>query len=487
MDLHQYVGVLRARWVLVVASVLACTLAAGWFAWTRTPTYAAQTRLFVSTSATGVEPSQTYQGGLFAQQRVQSYAPIISSPAVVQAVIEQLALHESVAELQAKIQASVPTDTVLLNVTVSDRSAQQAAAIANALARHFSAFVDTLENPRGGGQSPVKVIVTSPAGVPSAPASPRKPLYLALGGLLGLIFGIGAAVLRETFDKRVRTADDAARIARAPVLGGIAEDPDARRRPLIMIDDPASIAAESYRRLRTNLRAVTAPDASQSFVISSAVGSAGKTLVAGNLGIAFAQAGFRVAIVDADMREPGLSEVFSLSASPGLSEILAGEAPLDSALQAWRSGLPLAVLPSGRHPSEPGDLLESPRLAATLDALSQRVDVVIVDAPALEPATDAAILARLTSGAILVARAGSTRAEELETAARSLRAVEGQLLGVVLNRLPSARAARNASAQAADREIVAPHVTAPDKHHGAETWDGAPEPVARRVKRTIRP
>jgi tyrosine-protein kinase len=487
MDLNQYVGVVRAHWIVVIASVVGCALAAGWFAWTRTPTYAAQTRLFVSTSATEAEPSQTYQGGLFAQQRVQSYAPIISSPAIAQAVIEQLSLHESVPELQAKIQASVPTDTVLLNVTVNDDSPQRAAATANALAHHFSAFVDTLENPRGERQSPVRVIVTSPAAVPSDPVSPRKTLYLALGGLLGLILGIGAAVLREKLDKRIRTADDAARIARAPVLGGIAEDPEAAARPLIMVEEPASIAAEAYRRLRTNLRAVTASHDPQSFVVSSAVASEGKTLVAGNLGIAFAQAGFRVVIVDADMREPGLAGLFGLSSSVGLSAVLAGEATVETALQAWRPGLPLAVLPSGWRPSEPGDLLESPRLAGVLDALTYRADVVIVDAPALEPAADAAILARLTSGAILVTSVGSTRAERLETAARSLRAAEGRLLGVVLNRLPSRSAARTASAPVPDRELVAPHAVPSGAHHGGKTWDGAPEPVPRSVTRTGHP
>jgi capsular exopolysaccharide synthesis family protein len=435
----------------------------------------------VSTSGAGADPSQTYQGGLFAQQRVQSYAPIVSSPAVTRAVIVQLGLHESVQQLQGQIQASVPTDTVLLDITVKDRSAQRAAAIANAVTTHFAAFVGTLENPQGGGRSPVKVIVTSPADVPSGPVSPRKPVYLALGILFGLVLGIAAAVLRAALDKRIRTEDDAALIARAPVLGGIADDKQAGRRPLIVIDEPDSIAAEAYRRLRTNLRALADPDRVQAFVVTSSVASEGKTLLAANLAIACAQAGLRVVFVDANMRGPGLAELFGLPAeSAGLSAVLDDDVPVGAALQTWRPELPLEILPSGWQPSQPGNRLESPRLAAMLDALADRADVVIVDAPALQLAADAAILTRLTGKAIIVTRVGSTQAPQLDAAARSVRAVDGQLLGVVLNRVPPRDSGRHAQApDVAERRTDGPHV--------AHTWDGAPEPVRDRLGRAGQP
>ena len=489
MDLNQYVALLRAHWLLVLAALIACTFGAGLLAWSITPTYAAQTQLFVSTSA---DPSQAYQGGLFAQQRVQSYAPIVSSPAVTQAVIAELGLHESVQQLQAQIQASVPTDTVLLDITVKDHSPRRAAAIANAVTKHFAAFVDTLESPQGERQSPVKVVVTRPAEVPTAPASPRKPLYLALGVLFGLVLGIGAAVLRETLDKRIRTEDDAEVIAGAPVLGSIADDPAADRRPLITVDDPGSIAAEAYRRLRTNVRALADSHRAQAFVVTSSVASEGKTLVAANLAIAFAQAGFRVVIVDADMRGPGLAEVFGLpSSSVGLCAVLDGELPVGAALKTWQHELPLQILPSGwlhaaLEPSQPGNRLESPRLAALLDALVDRADVVILDAPAVQVAGDAAILTRLTRKAIIVTHMGSTHAPQLEAAARSVRAVDGRLLGVVLNRVPRRNAGRQ-RAVAPDPEVVERRTVAPDGPDAANTWDGAPEQERSRAGRTGHP
>jgi capsular exopolysaccharide synthesis family protein len=473
MDLNQYARVLRAHWLLIIFSILACTLAAGWLAWTRTPIYAAQTQLFVSTSGSTTDPIQTYQGGLFAQQRVGSYARIVASPAVAEAVIRQLGLRESVQQLQAKIHASVPTDTVLINVTARDASPPRAKAIADAVGRHFSAFVNALETPPGRRQSPVKVSVTSPAEVPTNPVSPRKSLAIVLGVVLGLVLGIGGAVLREALNRRIRGEDDAAAIARAPVLGSIVEDPQAKSNPLVVVNDPDSVAAEAYRRLRTNLRVLRADHGVRSFVVSSAVASEGKTVIVANLGVALAQAGSRVVLVDADLRRPMLADVLGLPSTLGLTSVLADNVPVQAALQSWRDGLPLEVLASGWRPSNPSELLESPRFAAVLGALMERVDVVLVDAPALLSVADAAILARLTSGMILVARVASTRAEQLATAARSLHAVDGQVLGVVLNRLPARGAWPYRSAgERPDREIAAGSRLAPDELQAPAGWEG---------------
>lgn len=454
MNLAEYLRLLRARWLLVAVIALACVIVAGLLAWTRTPLYAAGTQLFVS-SASG-DASQSYQSGLFLQQRVLSYAQIVSSPPVVEDVIRELKLRDSVRDLQAEISATVPTNTVLINVTVKDRSPQRARAIANAVGRRFSSFVAVLETPRGGTNSPVKVTITSPAQLPDHPVSPRKSLFLALGALLGLALGIGGAVLRETLDKRIRGAAHAAAIAVAPVLGQIADDPNANRRPLILVDDPSSARAEAYRRLRTNLSVLSANHGLRSFVVSSAVAAEGKTLIVANVGIAFAQAGYRVVLVDADLRRPKLAELLGVSSEVGLADVLAYGVPVEEALQAWRGDLPLEVLTAGGPPPNPSELLGSERLAAALDALTNRADIVILDAPALLPVSDSAILARVASGVILVTRVGSTSTDQLASAAASLRAVDQRALGVVLNRL-SGRGAREhlgsdlAVAQAAAR------------------------------------
>ena len=373
---------------------------------------------------------------------MRSYARIVSSPLVIRAVIDQLNLPEGVPQVQRRVDTSVPTDTVLINVTVKDRSAQRAKGIADALGKQFPKFVNTLETPHGGRSSPIKVTVSSPAQLPTQPASPRKPMYLALGVLLGLVLGIGAAVPREAFDKRIRDDDDAATIVGAPVLGSIAREARGHNRPLVVVDDPFSVRAEAYRRLRTNVRVLSVDHGLKSFVISSAVASEGKTLIVANLGVAFAQAGYRVILVDAHLRRPKLNEVLGLPPTQGLTNVLEQGLPVHAALQPWRDGLPLEVLSSGPLPPNPSEMLGSESFGTVLGVLTDRADVVLLDAPPLLPFTDAAVLARMTSGLILVASVASTRAEQIEAAVHSLRAVDEPVLGVVLNRLRLRRTRR---------------------------------------------
>src|SRR5207245_4869465 len=139
------------------------------------------------------------------------------------------------------------------------------------------------------------------------------------------------------------------------------------------------------------------------------VASEGKTLIVANLGIAFAQAGCRVVLVDADLRRPKLAKLLGLSSTVGLTNVLVENVPVLDALQTWQDELPLEVLSSGQQPPNPSELLGSQRFASTLSTLTDRADLVILDAPAVLPVADAAILGRVTSGVILVARVASTR------------------------------------------------------------------------------
>jgi polysaccharide biosynthesis transport protein len=444
MDFHQYLRVLRRHWLLICFSILVCTASAAVLAWTRPPAYAAQTQLFVSTSGAATngptDLSQTYQGALFSQQQVFSYAQLVSGPTVVEAVARQLRLSDSIAHLQSEIRTSVPTGTVLINVTVTDRSPQRARAIANVVGVQAAKFIVKLETPPDAKRSRVTMAVTRRAEEPTAPVSPHKPLYLVLGALLGVVLGIVITVVREGLDTRVRGDDEVSAITGAPVIGSIADYRGADRRPLIAVSDPSSMQAEEYRRLRTNLSVLQVDPGRRAFVVSSAVESEGKSHTVANLGIVVAQAGFSVVLVDANLRRPKLGELFGVSPGAGLTDVLLGDVPLEAALHVWNESLPLEVLCAGRSRANPSELLGSQPFIAMLDALMGRADVVILDAPALLPFTDAAVLARLISGVILVTRDASTRADELASATRSVRAVDETVRGVVLNRVRDRRA-----------------------------------------------
>lgn len=436
MDLKQYLRVLREQWWLVAACTLIAVAAAAAVAFTQTPKYAAKVQLFVAAADQQSNSSGAYQGGLFSQQRVKSYAAIVNSEPVVVAVRQQLGLTSSVTSLQGEITASAPLDTVLINVTVTDANAARARDLANAVGTQFSQLVNTLETTAGQKVSPVKVSTVQPATLPRSPVSPNKKLDLALGLLVGLALGVGLAVLRETLDTTVGDREQAARIAGAPVLAGFRDDDKVKDRPLIVSDAAFSPRAEAFRQLRTNIRYLSVDSSVKSFVVTSSIESEGKTTVAANLAIALAQSGEHVILVDADLRRPMIGELLGLNPAVGLTNVLVGTTHLDQALQTWRQNVSMRVLTSGPTPPNPSELLGSQRMHEVLEALLQRATVVVFDTPPLLPVTDAAILGALTDGALVVTRVGHTKREALSSSAESLRRVGVHIMGVVLNRIP---------------------------------------------------
>jgi capsular exopolysaccharide synthesis family protein len=199
----------------------------------------------------------------------------------------------------------------------------------------------------------------------------------------------------------------------------------------VFIDDPDSVEAEAYRRLRTNLRGATTDSGRRSILITSAVSGEGKTLITANLGLAFAQTGQKVVLVDADMRQPGLGRLFNMEETRGLADVLAGESLEDIVLR--ETELPLQIVTSGLPERNPAELLESSRFREVIEELQSDNDLVIVDSPALLPVSDAAAMARACAAILIVARVSSTHAEELDIAVDSLRTVGRRPIGAILN------------------------------------------------------
>jgi len=436
MDVKQYLRVLREQWWLVAACTLIVLVASATLAYTQTPKYAARVQLFVAAADQQSNAAGAYQGGLFSQQRVKSYAAIANSEPVVVAVERQLGLRDGAGNLQREITASAPLDTVLINVTVTDPNPTRARDVANAVGSQFSLLVNTLETTAGQKVSPVKVSTVQPAALPRVPVSPNKKLDLALGLLAGLALGVGLAVLRDNLDTTVGDRDEVAALVGAPVLAGFREDEKVKDRPLIVSDESFSPRAEAFRQLRSNIRYLSVDSSVKSFVVTSSIESEGKTTVAANLAIALAQSGEHVILVDADLRRPMVGELLGLNPAVGLTNVLVGTTHIDQALQTWRQNLTLRVLTSGPTPPNPSELLGSQRMHELLETLLQRATVVVFDTPPLLPVTDAAVLGSLTDGALLVARVGHTKREALASSVESLKRVNAHVMGVVLNRIP---------------------------------------------------
>ena len=257
-----------------------------------------------------------------------------------------------------------------------------------------------------------------------------------MGLLIGAAIGLGAAILRHILDTRVHGPQDVQSVTTAPILGGIGFDPDARKRPLIVHVDPRSARAESFRALRTNLQFVQLDTGPRVFVVTSSVPGEGKSTTTSNLAIALAETGARVAVIDGDLRRPSIAEYMGLEGAVGLTDVLIGRATLGDTLQKWGRN-ELYVLPAGRIPPNPSELLGSAAMSKLIAELGKNFNFVLIDAPPLLPVTDAAVLSKFTTGAIVIVAAGRTKRTELAAALRSFEHIESKVLGAVLTMLPT--------------------------------------------------
>ncbi|BAJ73893.1 ATPase [Microbacterium testaceum StLB037] len=437
MELRDYLRILHRNWILVLS--LTILGGAGAFGWSllQTPTYETSTELYVSVRSDSSGVSELVQGTSFARQAVVSFVDVVDSAVVLDRVIDDLNLDTTPQQLARSIDASSPTNSVIITVRVSNTNAEQAAAIANSVGSNFAdVVVNRLEKPDGDAASLVRVETIAPALVPTSPSSPHTPLNIAIGIVVGLALGLGIAVLRSVLDTRIHSLHDIEAATEAPVLGGIALDPDAKKRPLIVHADPRNPRAESFRSLRTNLQFIDVDGESRSFVVSSAGPGEGKSTTTANLAIALAETGARVVLVDGDLRLPRVADYMGIEGGVGLTDVLIGRAELVDVLQQWGTGK-LFVLPSGRTPPNPSELLGSQAMQRTLEALAGAFDYVLVDAPPLLLVTDAAVVSRFTSGVLMVAASGTTKKPQLTAAVEKLDAIGSRLFGVIVTMLPS--------------------------------------------------
>jgi capsular exopolysaccharide synthesis family protein len=300
--------------------------------------------------------------------------------------------------------------------------------------------------------------VVDPAMIPSTPARPAKARNIALGFLVGLVGGIGLALLREYLDNTVKTPDDVETLARLPslaVVPAFGEGPNASRRTgflkttssngfdkrieLVAQHLPKSQVSEAFRALRTALLLSQPDRPPQVLLVTSALPREGKTTAAANLAVTLAQLGDKTVLVDGDLRKPGIGRLLNLGNGKyaGLSSYLAGVSTLDLVTVPHPSIPNLAAIPTGPLPPNPADLLSSHRLTEAIAELRTKYKFIVIDSPPIMAATDAVILSVQTDGVLLVVRSGETPKEAFTRARDLLISVKSHLLGVVLNAVDS--------------------------------------------------
>lgn len=435
MDLREYLRLLRRSWLLVSTVTLVGLLVGGGASVLVKPTYTAETQLFVAIQSSG-SVQELQQGNTFSQARVQSYVKTVTTPIVLQPVIDSLGLNTTSDELAGRVKGTADLNTVLIHISVADTSPTQAAAIAQAIAGSLIRAVDDLEKPKTGGSSPISLSVVTPAVAPATPSAPNTRLNLLLGALLGLCTGVGGAILMSSLDSRIRGEADLRRVTELPILGAIAFDQDATKKPLLTQAAPQSSRAESFRQLRTNLQFANVSGHAKTVLMTSSLPGEGKSTTALNLAIAIADTGQSVCLIDADLRRPMVDNYMGLDRNAGLTTALVGSSDVNDLLQHWGND-DLYVLTSGQIPPNPSELLGSDQMRQLIARLEQAFDIIVIDAPPLLPVTDAAVLAQHVGGVVMMVSSQKTKRHDLEKSLSAMNLVGANLLGVVLNRLPA--------------------------------------------------
>ena len=470
MELTDYLRTVRRYWRTILACVLTAVLLALVYTLMRPKVYQAQAAGFVASQGGGSAAESSINDSL-AKSRTPSYIVVAKSRGTAEAAAKIIGTDESASALIGRVSVVQPPDTVLIQVTAEGATPESATELANAWIQALAKEVERIE---GTGKGAMRVVPQESAELPSAPVQPNPRRDVPLALIVGLLIGLGIAVVRAQLDRRIRTVEDV-RALDLTVLSSIpgtkALDRSRGRIPLLTAARGAALdpaASEAIRRLRTNLRYMNVDDPPRVIVVTSPNEGDGKSTVASNLAATMATSGQSTVLIDADLRRPVIAAGFGVAEGAGLTDVLTGEVDVDDVMQESGQIDGLYVIGAGNLPPNPSELLGSRAMRALVTGLAAD-HLLIIDAPPVLPVTDAVVLSTIADGVILVVSAGKTLDTHVLGAAEQLEEVNARLLGVVLNRL-------------AKRETSA-YYGGPTKYHEARQASDAAAPSQRKETR----
>jgi len=280
------------------------------------------------------------------------------------------------------------------------------------------------------------------------------PAMFTIGGIIGLVFGVGYAVMQEASDTSIKSREDVNHYINLEVIGmipmmkfGKTKKGGKRRRPYVVstdeeeIDacivtqhDPKSPISEAYRSFRTNFQFSTLQKHPKSVMITSSVPGEGKTTTAVNFAVTMADRGMRVLVLDTDLRRPNVHRVLKMERGSGLADVLREQIPLQDVIRPTRTEN-LWIISSGRVPPNPSELIGSERMDSVMDELKGMFDFIICDAPSVLVVTDPVLLATHVDTVVLVIAIDNAHRETVQHAKKLLETVNPHIAGAVLNGL----------------------------------------------------
>jgi polysaccharide biosynthesis transport protein len=488
MELKNYLQILwRRKWIILV-TLAVTTLVVTAVTFRIEPTYTAIETIRVAISAAG---TSSYSDYMYADRLMNTYVKAATSGPVVEELMKQLSLRKtpqvtveaipnteliqiSVEDKDPKLAAT--TANTLTNILINqsrdlysggEKSSQEilseqltqieselnqaqqnyetlvnqspmytdtitaAGHIIELKQQTYATLLDQYEQARVRDALRANIVsVFDPATIPLTPSKPRIPLNIALGILVGLIGGLGLALLFENLDSTLYTSEQIEKSTWLPTLGMVPKVKITKQLPSSSGSNPYG---DAFRRIRTNVLTQRRDFPLQTLLVTSSEKREGKSTVVANLASTLAKSDQRVAVVDCDLRLPTQQRIFNLPNDQGLRNVLMQETALETAIQ--ECSIPgVQVLTSGSNDFNPTELLGLPQMREVINQLCQHFDTILLDSPSILDVPDAVVLAPQVDGVILVVSQAHSRRELVQDACKQLSDVKARIIGVVINR-----------------------------------------------------
>jgi capsular exopolysaccharide synthesis family protein len=446
--LANALNVISRRWLLIAGVLLVC-VGLGVFKHSRAgKEYEATASVSFQSGTLAGQALQVGGSSSEPQREADTEVLVAHSPEVAQGVSHQLQVPAQASELLDDVKVEAAQNANILNISATTSSPRYSALLANAFAQQYIAFrtrsqlsgidsaqgklekqlvalpagsperaalqesvqrLNSLRAVAGGGANVIGLAVA-----PTGPTGTGLSTTIVISLLVGLAVAFSLVFLLESLDRRIKSIEDVEREYRLSALTGVPQSAHRFRRAVEREDE-----LEPYRILRSALDFAAVDHQLDTLLVTSAIAGEGKTTVAVDLAHAIALTGRHTVLVELDLRRPTFAKHFDLDPSRGITTVLIGAASLEEVLVEPFPSLPnLSVLPSGRLPQNPSELLGSPRIAEIISELSSEDGIVIVDAPPLNPVADTQAL--LDSPAIhatlMVGRINLTTRDEVQRA-----------------------------------------------------------------------
>lgn len=414
MELLEYLRILGRRRSIIIVTTLFAAIAVAAGVWFSEPAYTATTTLRLSTPEIGGESFQEYDT-IYGNRLMLTMAELAKSDPVQQEVLQRLGIEE-----MPTFTITVVSETELLEISVEDPDPVLAQNAANALAESLVAQRAAREN---------KLTIIERAGVPEEPKLLTTLVFAALGIVAGVVGGVALAFVIEGLDTKLHTTEQVEAAMELTLLGEIPQV-NVKRKQKLMDVIPY---AEAVRRLRTNIFSLGQKSPINTLLLTSAEPEEGKSALAASLAMSIARTGRKVIIVDTDLRQPALHTIFGLENNIGLSQVLSRQVDWSEVIRPIESS-ELYALTSGPTPANLAEMLSSDVLPELMEALTESFDMVVIDAAAFMAVADAAVLAPLVDGVLIVVRRNWAKEKSLLDTRQQLSNVGANVLGIVVNR-----------------------------------------------------